>query len=215
MRWGGGPGGAPWDGGDWRGVKGASFCCNGAAAAGSAGTCKALRVQGRAAAPATCRAPRLEMEADDVAALARELQLLHVTKDFQQLVKAGPGAKTNAAGGRGLGAVEGSPVAGLVVEGSPVAGLGVEHLATGINSSTCCAGNEWQVGMGLQSIPTCCNSAILCPTRGICRQRGGQPGGAAAHARAAACNADGGGAAAQQEAGEGDCNQGAAKRRGV
>ncbi|KAI8473608.1 MAG: hypothetical protein J3K34DRAFT_518892 [Monoraphidium minutum] len=41
---------------------------------------------------------RCEMEADDVAGLARELQLLHVTKDFQQLVKAGPGAKTSAAG---------------------------------------------------------------------------------------------------------------------
>jgi hypothetical protein len=40
------------------------------------------------------------MEADDVASLARELQLLHVTKDFQQLVKAGPGANTNAAGAR-------------------------------------------------------------------------------------------------------------------
>jgi hypothetical protein len=40
-----------------------------------------------------------EMEAEDAAALARELQLLHVTKDFQQLVKAGPGAKTSASGG--------------------------------------------------------------------------------------------------------------------
>ncbi|GBF90834.1 cilia- and flagella-associated protein [Raphidocelis subcapitata] len=41
---------------------------------------------------------RVEMEAEDVASLARELQLLHVTKDFQRLVKAGPGAKSNAAG---------------------------------------------------------------------------------------------------------------------
>ena len=38
------------------------------------------------------------MEAEDVASLARELQLLHVTKEFQQLVKAGPGAKASAAG---------------------------------------------------------------------------------------------------------------------
>lgn len=36
-----------------------------------------------------------------MASLARELQLLHVTKDFQQLVKSGPGAKTSAAGGWG------------------------------------------------------------------------------------------------------------------
>jgi hypothetical protein len=43
------------------------------------------------------------MEAEDVASLARELQLLHVTKDFQRLVTAGPGAKGSAAGERAAG----------------------------------------------------------------------------------------------------------------
>jgi hypothetical protein len=44
---------------------------------------------------------RAEMQVEDAAALARELQLLHVTKDFQQLVKAGGAeSKGSAAGGR-------------------------------------------------------------------------------------------------------------------
>jgi hypothetical protein len=38
------------------------------------------------------------MEVEDVAGLARELQLLHVTKDFQQLVKGGGAGSASAAG---------------------------------------------------------------------------------------------------------------------
>ena len=53
---------------------------------------------------------RCEMEAEDVGALTKELQLLHVTKDFQQQLKAGGGA----AGGLGVeGKAGGKEVANL------------------------------------------------------------------------------------------------------
>jgi hypothetical protein len=52
---------------------------------------------------------RCEMEAEDVGALTKELQLLHVTKDFQQQLKTG-----GVAGGSGAeGKVGGKEVANL------------------------------------------------------------------------------------------------------
>ncbi len=44
----------------------------------------------------SCHGPSC-LQAQDVIALTKELQLLHVTKEFQQLIKAGPEARASGA----------------------------------------------------------------------------------------------------------------------